>query len=500
MQRALLDTNVLIWREAAQSPRQDIGQLFYWLDRLAISKCVHASSLAEIRRYHDQGVANAVLIRSQSYIALKTTAPLSGEIRKLFDAAPNENTRVDVMLLNELACGRVDLLVTEDKGIHRAAEKLGIRGVTNISDFVVSAKAAEPVLPEYQVQSIEKILIGNLDFADPFFDTLRAAYQGFDHWLNRKADEPAYVLRTPEGLGAFLYLKFEGPAELYGDISPPFLPKRRLKIGTFKVSYKGFRVGERLLHIAFDAAIAGNVDEIYVTMHGSGDEQARLRKLLDHWGFVDFGQKLTQSGAEYVLTRSVFSPSDFQTVFQQYPRVRRSARHFIVPIYPEYHTELFPESILSNESPENFVELSPHRNGIAKSYISRSWERSASPGDTLLFYRTGGKYTSVITTLCLVEKLVTNIATFEEFSHACRRRSVFSDAELLSHWNYRRNDRPFVVHLLHVQSFRKRPNRRRLLEEDLIPDAPPRGLTEIDADRFSRIVELGEINGRIVID
>jgi hypothetical protein len=39
--RPLLDTNVLIHREAAVVLLPDIGKLFYWLDRLGHDKCVH---------------------------------------------------------------------------------------------------------------------------------------------------------------------------------------------------------------------------------------------------------------------------------------------------------------------------------------------------------------------------------------------------------------------------------------------------------------------------
>ena len=39
--RVLLDTNILIHREAATVVRQDIGKLFFWLDRLKYQKWVH---------------------------------------------------------------------------------------------------------------------------------------------------------------------------------------------------------------------------------------------------------------------------------------------------------------------------------------------------------------------------------------------------------------------------------------------------------------------------
>lgn len=473
------------------------------LDRLGISKHVHPESLREIRGYHDKTVVDAVLVRAESYHTSRTTAPLLPQLHARFTTG-NDNTKVDIILLNELASGRVDLLITEDNGLRRAAHEVGVSGVVSIAEFLALADAVEPQLPEYRIPTIEKKLIGQLDFGDPFFDSLRSTYPGFDRWLHRKADEPAYILRTELGLGAFLYLKFEDQDEDYHDISPPLSSARRLKIGTFKVSYNGFRVGERLLHIAFDAAIVANVDELYITIHKGGDEHDRLFRLLEHWGFKQHGIKKSQAGEELVLTRSIFANDDFKTIFSQYPRIRRSAGHFLVPIYPAYHTDLFPESILRTESPADYVELLPYRNGIAKSYISRSIDRSARPGDSLLFYRTQdhgpGWYTSVVTTLAVVEKLVLDIHSFDDFAAACRRRSIFSDDELRLHWDYNPRNRPFVVHLLHIQSFARRPNRRTLVDAGLIPEAPPRGLTPVDADSVQQILRLGEVNGRLIID
>jgi hypothetical protein len=48
--RVLLDTNVLIHREAATVVRRDIGRLFFWLDKVKCDKCVHPLSLARVYR------------------------------------------------------------------------------------------------------------------------------------------------------------------------------------------------------------------------------------------------------------------------------------------------------------------------------------------------------------------------------------------------------------------------------------------------------------------
>ena len=39
--RILLDTNIIIHREASRIYNQDIGLLFNWIDKLHYEKCVH---------------------------------------------------------------------------------------------------------------------------------------------------------------------------------------------------------------------------------------------------------------------------------------------------------------------------------------------------------------------------------------------------------------------------------------------------------------------------
>ena len=43
--RVVLDTNILIHREAATVVHGDIGTLFFWLDRLRCDKCIHPLSI-----------------------------------------------------------------------------------------------------------------------------------------------------------------------------------------------------------------------------------------------------------------------------------------------------------------------------------------------------------------------------------------------------------------------------------------------------------------------
>ena len=198
---------------------------------------------------------------------------------------------------------------------------------------------------------------------------------GFDKWFNKKAEETAYVCSSEGNIIAFLYLKTEGESEDYSDISPVFAKKKRLKIGTFKVQLNGLKLGERFLKIVFDNALHFSVGEIYVTSFTSRIEHLRLTNLLKEYGFSYWGTKQSTSGTEQVLTRDFSRRASLNSPKKTYPFMSTKARKFVVPIYPAYHTSLFPDSILRTESPMDFVEIEPFRNAISKVYVSKSVRR-----------------------------------------------------------------------------------------------------------------------------
>ena len=49
--KILLDTNIVIHREAATVVDEDIGVLFRWLDNLHYTKCIHAVTVEEIEKH-----------------------------------------------------------------------------------------------------------------------------------------------------------------------------------------------------------------------------------------------------------------------------------------------------------------------------------------------------------------------------------------------------------------------------------------------------------------
>lgn len=502
--RVLLDTNILIHREAAHVVRDDIGLLFNWLDRLRCTKCVHPASLAEIEKHADERTRFAFQRKLQSYHQLQAPAALRPEVHAMaqkFDVTPSD--AIDTQLLNELIAGSIDLLISEDRGIWRKAQQLGIdHRVFAIGAFLEKVIAENPDLIEYTVLAVRRDVFGRVDIAQPFFDSFRADYPGFDGWFAQKSDEPVYVCYEKSRLVSFMYLKVEDEREAYSDIAPQMRAARRLKIGSLKVELDGLKLGERFLKIAFDNALRQCVEEVYVTVFRRSPAQKRLVHLLKDFGFGRFGEKRGAGGVEDVYVRSMEPRFDAQNPRLTFPFISRQRPWYIVPIHPEYHTTLLPDSILRTESPADFVEQAPHRNAIRKIYVSRSVFRDLQIGDAIVFYRTGGYHRSVITSIGIVDAVHLGVRDEEQFIRLCRQRSVFTDQELARQWNDQPGNRPFAVEFLYAHAFRNRPNMAALIDAGVIADvgSAPRGFERLSPDKVTVLLRLAEADPRLIVD
>lgn len=502
--RILLDTNIIIHREAATAVRNDIGILFKWLDNLHYTKCIHPITVAEIQKHEDPSVKASFRVKLGNYNVLKTQAPLTEKVKTLcVPLDKNEHDCNDTKIINELAAGRVDILITEDKNLLKKAGLLVLSDrVYKINQFLEKVNRENPELTDYKVLAVKKVLLGNLDIADSFFDSFKEDYPCFEEWFNRKADETSYVCFDGDKISAVLYIKPEKETEDYSDISPGFNKMKRLKISTFKVGLNGYRLGERFLKIVFDNAFRFKVSEIYVTIYNKRPEQQKLIELLEEYGFKFHGHKDSRGGQELVYVRALAKTVNYDSPKLTYPFFSRRGRFFFVPIYPSYHTELFPDSILNTESPMDYVENFPHRNAISKVYISRSYERGLSKGDIIVFYRTGGYYEGVVTTLGIVENTIDGILNKQEFIQHCRKRSVFTDAQLSEQWDHSPSLHPFIVNFLYLYSFNKRINLKRLIELNIIKDinSVPRGFMLLSSRNVNDILKECFVDESIIVN
>lgn len=492
--KALLDTNIIIHREAiTPAVNADVGTLFKWLDKLKYEKCIHQVTVVEINSHQNEKVVKAMAIKMTSYTLLRTAAPMGDEVRAVaaeLDVEPNDAG--DTALINEVFAGRVDLLITEDKKIHEKARRLGLEArVLTIERFLERAVAENPEQVDYKVLSVRRELFGNINLKDGFFDSFRQDYQGFDAWFNKKANDHAYVCRRDEAIGGFLFLKVEDESENYADITPPLAPAKRLKIGTLKVVLNGRRLGERFLKIIFDNARISKVEEIYVTIFERTDEQKRLIELLTAWGFTKHGVKRSKSGEELVFVRSMRKDNPAAEPKHRYPWLWKDRKVYVVPIKPEFHSELLPDSILRTEDLTKVQDGEPHQNAISKVYVTHTMNRDLRPGDTLIFYCTGGIYKGVATTIGIVESVINPVKDFETLRFYSRKKSVLNVEQLREFWDRNPRNRPCVVNFLHAFSLKPRPNLKELLDRGIFPNMDiVRTINELPFDSLKKLLSL----------
>ena len=494
--RVLLDTNIIIHRENTNSvSNYSIGHLYRWIDRLGWEKVIHPLSVEEILRYDkDPATLELLKVKLNSYETLHTVDEIPSSFVDALAAFNNQgrNNIVDNHLLYEVFIGHVDYLITEDKALRKKGEALGLGGkVLSINQVISMVTARHPDLTEYQVLNVRKEYFGRINLQDPFFDSFRDSYPGFDAWFNGKCNEQAYICDDQDGnLVGFLYLKVEGPEENYGDIIPLMAPKKRLKIGTFKIESTGYRLGERFIKIVFDNAVKFDVEEVYVTMFSEKSDVAPLCDLLERWGFKYFGKK---NGDESVYVKELSSFDSTKTPKENFPIVRyEGVQKFFLPILSKYHTSLFPDSILNTEDPEDFLSNVPHRYALQKVYISFSFERNINPGDLVYVYRMGDtnkRYTSCLTTLCVIEDVHYDFPTKQAFFDCCENRSVFSKDELESFWkDY--SQKILVVKLIVIRELKTRLILNDLWNMGIIETGSgPRPFTRLSNEQFAQILE-----------
>lgn len=495
--RALLDTNIIIHRENIRATNPTIGQLFYWLDRLHYEKLIHPLSVSELRKYRNPQMQELYDAKLAAYTEMKNIATQTDEFKELLDNAPKTvNDSIDNQLLFEVYCNRVDILITEDRKMRVKADQLGIsEKVFSINAFITKCTEENPNLINYKALSVRKTTFGEVNIKDQFFDTFRESYPEFERWFAGKCDQEAYICKKDDNqIQGFLYLKVEGPEEPYTDISPVFLPKRRLKVGTFKVESTGFRLGERFIKIIFDNAIEQKVDEIYVTLFTNRPELEALYALLSRWGFYEHGIKTSGDKVEKVLIKKMNTYDFTRSVKENFPNLNYNHKKYYLPIEAEYHTPLLPDSKLRTENEIDFMGNDPQKYALQKVYISFSYKRDMQPGDFLFLYRKGitpgmKGYESVLTTVGVIDEVKYNFTSKEEFFSACENRSVFSKEELEEFWSTHRS-KLLVIKFIFVKSLKKRLNLIHLWENGYIPqNSGPRPFDVMSDEQFDNLLK-----------
>lgn len=341
-----------------------------------------------------------------------------------------------------------------------------------------------------------------INLNDPFFNTLKQDYGKFSQWFEKKSNNNALVLYNENNsIEGFLYCKYEkGP----GDDTVPLLPNtQHMKVGTFKFNPKRTRRGDRYLKKIFDYALAfqPDVSDIYVTVFS--DKYPYLAELFKRYGFKEYAKKQTDDGTENVLLRDLTTYSG--DVDKDYPFINtKKNSKYLLSIYPHFHTKLFPDSKLLTESP-NVVRDISHSNSIHKLYIcGMAGVMDFKRGDTIVIYRTGdglgaAEFRAVATSICVVENVHTldQYESEDDFVKYCVKFSVFDENELRV--IYRQKKYNFIINFTYNVALPKRPIRQTLADLAGLDRNEYWGVMPLTDKQFDNIVELAELDERILI-
>lgn len=429
--RILIDTNIAIPREPT-SPG-DVGQmtpdaaeLHAACHRAGIGLYLHPAARADLAR-------DPMIVRRQlrelhfaKYPHLPEPPEISTATSAVVGEAPRgSNDWVDHCLLEAMCRSCAHFLVSEDRGVHRKAKRLGLRNVLLIREAlaVVRRLFDQDVEPP---PAVEDCYVHNLDETDPIFDSFRGDYPGFDAWLRkcREAQRKAWVIRRDGVIAAFSIYKPEDGPEVG-------LAGRALKLCSFKVRelYRGWAFGELLLRSAYAHASQNDFTWIYLTAFE--EKQPFLVDFLEELGF----EKLETRTAlgEVILAKPVGHRAglpvwdDSARMLRRYGPftfVRHSVNAYFVPIQPRYHSILFPDA---EPQPDLFPGHHYFGNAIRKAYLCNAPIRSLAAGDLLFFYQSQG--TSTIQVVGVVEEVLVSrdpalVAAF------VGKRTVYSFAEI----------------------------------------------------------------------
>ena len=489
--RILIDTNIII-------PLEDIGinidGNLTELSRLASGKhqlLVHPESYRDIERDKNKLRKESMLQRLQKYLILESVPELTPENEKnLFGTPKKDNDYVDNRILFSLYKDCINWLVTEDEGIHKKAKAIGSseRVLTVAQVIVTLAKIEQEDVNLFP--NIDDVLCHTLDLKNYFFDSLRQGYEGFDQWFLEKccqAGRHAWICQNSGEIHAICIYKKEVDGIV--TIDNKGLRGNILKLCTFKVVKRGYKIGELLLKQAFNYAKKNNIQHIYATIEPG--EHDLLRELFVDFGFYCYGTDNEGRDDVYVKDFPDVPPetneSPLDYAIKYFPTIKLSDNSvFIVPIQPQYHRILFPELERQGDLFYYSDATNSAGNAIKQAYLCKTPTNSIKPGDILFFYRTQDEM--AITSYGIVDQFeIENEA--EKIFQWVSKRTVYSYEEIdeMAGSNIKIILFRLVGHLDNTISFNR-------LKEPNIVFGPIQSVTSLSINATKKLFKEAKIN------
>jgi GNAT superfamily N-acetyltransferase len=507
--KLLIDTNVVIGLEDPQPVQASLAELVRLSGEHSVGLFVGGANYDDVARDKDNARREVTLSKLAKFQKLRgVPVPEEATLVARFGAINSENDRSDVGLLVALDAKVADFLVSQDTGLRRRAERVGLGAsvltVEEALEWIKQTFTAKSVSLPYVAE--RKAYEINKDHT--IFASLRLDYPGFDGWFDRCRAEhrECWVLEIGNEIAGLVSRKDEKHAEARTKHPGPKI----LKICTFKVrdEFQGEKLGELLLKQVLWFGQRNNYDLIYLTAF---PKHAFLIDLLSYYGFrltekMASGEvkleKMILTGVLPLLTEDAF---EFDR--EHYPRFHdgTAVGKFCVPIRPDYHTRLFPEIAFGSELPlfptETFGPILPRGqertpgNTIRKVYLCRAKTTRIRPGDLLFFYMSkDDSYAASqsITTVGIAEQII-DVTTADDLIRLTAKRSVFS-AEDMSEMNASPTSPVKVIDFLLVGHIQPSVQLDALVANGVFSNRPPQSISQLAEERYARLkafIQLG---------
>ncbi len=212
--RILLDTNIIIpLEDSSRTLKESFSEFVRLANEYHHHLLAHPSSLDDIKRDRDKKRQKISLSRIRKYSFLENPPLPSPTDSSTLGIIPStENDRVDNDILFGIYKNAANILVSEDRRLHKKASRLGIKDrVFYLQQAVSFLHRLYRQIP-VELPNILELPLYQIELTDQFFDSLRGDYSGFDKWFCDKAQDgrKAWVYQVQSGkLGAICIHKIE---------------------------------------------------------------------------------------------------------------------------------------------------------------------------------------------------------------------------------------------------------------------------------------------------
>lgn len=443
--RALIDTNVLIALEDPGRTDPVAAELARRCQAGSVTIHIHPAMRDDFERDRNSVRRSVSSSRMDKYPSLAAIPlPSKSDLERRFGFIRHANDQADVELLHALSIDAVDVLITQDGGVHKRVRGSPLEDrVLTIADAVAWLKALQDVV-EDGIAVVDDVPAYTIDSDDPIFRSLEEDYPNFIAWWRSKCvaeHRDCWLIRASDGvIDGIIVRKTENGRDL--GLTPS---TRVLKLCTYKVAARarGHKIGELLLQKALWHAQLNNYSAVYLTTY---PKQTMLMNLLERYGFEVTS---TKEDGELILAKRLTSaradlpagPRTASMIRQLYPRfaVGESVGLFAVPVQWRFHKRLFPEAarlvpmpLFNDDSrDERGARLVPG-NTIRKVYVCRSKIKALRAGDVLFFYQSKDEsalHSQCLTTVGVVEQ-TRRTSDAQELIRFTAGRSVYSEQDL----------------------------------------------------------------------